>query len=80
MPTPVIPFKAGLILLAGIVSAPFLKPVVENTVKVSVKAGMRVKKMASNASLELKVLAAEAIQENVAASHPIVPGPSVALD
>lgn len=67
MPPPVIPFKAGIVLLLGIVSAPALKPLFDKTLKSTVHAGMKMKKAASDATSGLKVLAAEAVQEKYAA-------------
>ncbi len=66
MPAPLIPFKAGLVLLLGIVSAPALKPLMEKSVKGVVKAGIQAKEAASSARSSLKVVAAEAIQEKYA--------------
>ncbi len=69
MPPTVVPFKAGLVLLLGIVSAPALKPLFEKAVKTTAKVGIKVKKVASDAALELKVVTAEAIQEHYAGAE-----------
>ena len=69
MPPTIIPFKAGLVLLLGIVSAPVLKPLFEKAVKTTAKVGVKAKKVASDAALELKIVTAEAVQEHYAGAE-----------
>ncbi len=76
---PLVPYKAGLLLLIGILSAPVVKPLLEKSLKLAVKAGIQVKKAAADANAEFKVLAAEAIQEKYSAEDdraPASPAPS----
>jgi hypothetical protein len=68
MPAPIIPFKAGLVLLLGIVSAPVIKPLLEKTLKATVKVGIKAKQAAADVKSDLKVYTAEAIQEKYASA------------
>lgn len=59
-------YKVGLLLLAGIVSAPLLQPVLSTGVKRTAPIARKVKALTADAAFELKVLAAEAIAETAA--------------
>ena len=69
MPAPIVPFKAGIVLLLGIVSAPVLKPLLDKTLKATVKAGIRVKNAVNDTASELKVVAAEAVEKKRSAEN-----------
>lgn len=49
-----------VVYLAGVVTGPIIKPVARGTFKGTIKAGLRVKKLAGVAASELHGLAAEA--------------------
>jgi len=57
-------YKAGLVVLVGIVSAPVLQPVLMRTATAMVRVGRQVRKVADVATTELKAIAAEAAAES----------------
>lgn len=70
-------YKAGLLVLAGIASAPLLQPLVKRVVTLTVRVTDTVKNISDGAAGELRAITAEAVAERAAASEP--PGLSPAV-
>lgn len=56
-------YKAGLLVLVGIVVAPVLEPVLAHGVTTTVRAGRKAKELSGRAVAQLKLVAAEAVIE-----------------